>query len=764
MDIGPKLALYIFLFLTSFQVFSQNSISGKTTDKENGSSLPGVNVFIHELSIGTTSDKDGDYKLENLPNGEFIIHYSFVGYQTIHKKVFLNGSNFNFDVALETKVIEGDEVVVSGNFSSTQHDNTIKVSTLGIKQINRTSDPSLMASITEVPGVNMISKGPGVVTPVIRGLSLNNILVLNNSVPMQNFQFSADHPYLLDENGLKSVEIIKGPASLIYGSGAVGGVINLLPEEVARAGTISGEYSLRYFSNTVGALSNLGVKGNQNGFVWSVRGGINSNKDYIQGNNQFVPNSRFNSYNVKADAGIIRKIGNFRIFYTHNKSNFGMAVEPAFSLVTENQRKNEVWYQDLTDNLLMSQNRFFINKVKIDFDLSYQNNNRKLKGQANDSIDNMVDMTLQTFSYRLKAAHTFNQKFRMVTGIQGLYQNNENGEAPDHVLPDATLNDISLYALLQYEFTKLKIEGGLRYSYRNIDVPFQEAGGGHSHDEEEEHEEEHEEDEEYIEFNNHYNNLSASIGATWTINEQNLIRLNLASAFRAPNLAELTQHGKHGVRFEEGNPDLQIQQNLELDLGYHLHTRHTSLDISVFYNHVFNYIHLAPTTDTTEDGDFIYRYLQAEAKLYGGEASLHIHPQPVHWLHILATYSQTIGQYATGDYLPLIPASDLYLEIRLEKQQWKFLRNIYLEGGVDIVFAQEHPSEYETNTPAYNLVNMGFGFDIQCKRNLVNFNIKVSNLLNINYYDHLSSLQYLDIYNMGRNISVSLKIPFTLKN
>lgn len=760
MNAGSKFLLYIILYITSLQVFSQNSITGKTMDKENGSSLPGVNVFIHEVSIGTTSDENGNYKLQNLPNGEFIIHYSFVGYQTIHKKVFLNGSSQNFDVELETEVIEGDEVVVSGNFSSTQHDNTIKVSTLGIKQINRTSEPSLMSSITEVPGVNMISKGPGVVTPVIRGLSLNNILVLNNSVPMQNFQFSADHPYLVDENGLRSIEIIKGPASLIYGSGAVGGVINLLPEEVARTGTVSGEYSLRYFSNTVGVLSNLGIKGNQNGFVWSVRGGINSNKDYTQGNNQFVPNSRFNSYNVKADAGIIRKIGNFRIFYTHNKSNYGMAVEPAFTLVTDNQRKNEVWYQDLTDNLLVSQNRFFINKVKLDFDLSYQNNNRKLKGQPNDSIVDMVDMTLQTFSYRLKAAHTFNQKFRMVAGIQGLYQNNENGDAPDHVLPDATINDISLYALLQYEFTKLKLEGGIRYSYRDIDVPYQEAGGGHSHEEEEEHEGE----EEYIELNKHYNNLSASIGATWTINEQNLIRLNLASAFRAPNLAELTQHGKHGVRFEEGNPDLQIQQNLELDLGYHLHTRHTTLDISIFYNHIFNYIHLAPTADTTEDGDIIYRYLQAEAKLYGGEASLHVHPHPIHWLHILATYSQTIGQYATGGYLPLIPASDLYLEIRIEKQQWKFLRNIYLEGGVDIVFTQNHPSQYETNTPAYNLVNMGFGFDLKVNRQLLNFNVSANNLLNIDYYDHLSTLKDLGLYDMGRNISFSVRIPFSIKN
>ncbi len=750
--------LFVLLVCLSYYAFSQNSISGSIKDLESGESLPGVNVYVHELSIGSFSDNFGQYTITGLPNGEFIIHYSFVGYETVHKKVYLKGHPIEINIEMEQVVLESDEVVISGNFTSTQHDNTIKISTLKIDQIARSGNPSLIASITEVPGVNMISKGPGVVTPVIRGLSLSNILVLNNSVPMENFQFSEDHPYLIDENGLERVEIIKGPASLIYGSGAVGGVINLIPEPVAMQGSISGDANFTYFSNTVGLMSNIGIKGNQKGFVWGVRGGINSNKDYKQGDGNNAPNTRFNRNNIKADLGLLKKVGTFRLFYEYSNNKFGMAVEPAFQLVTENKRGNEVWYQDLTDHLIISQNKLFLGNIKLEMNLAYEFNNRQLKGNPDSDEFERVNMDLQTFSYRIKANQTINEKLKIIYGVQGMYQVNQNGDAPDHVLPDATINDISAYGLAQYSLNKLKFEAGLRYSYRNMYVPRQEAGG-HSH-EEEEHDEE--EEEVFIQYDGKFDNLSASFGTTYNINEKNLIRLNLASAFRSPNLAELTQYGMHGVRFEVGNQYLKSQQNLEIDLGYHLHTKHTTIDISAFYNHINDYIFLSPTADTTEEGTKIYKYTQTNANLYGGEAMLHIHPHPLDWLHLISTYSLVIGKQTDGNYLPRIPAQDLYFEIKLEKEKWKILRDIYLKAGIDIVFAQNNPSIFETKSNSYNLVNMGFGFDIQLKRNRINFNVTATNLLNVSYYDHLSTLKDIGIYNMGRNFSVSLRIPFNI--
>ena len=107
------------------------------------------------------------------------------------------------------------------------------------------ADPSFIEALTDVPGVAMISKGPGVGTPVIRGLSLSNILFLNNGVPMQNFQFSENHPFMVDDNGIERVEIIKGPASLLYGSGAVAGVVNIIKESPAPDGKIMGDFNLK---------------------------------------------------------------------------------------------------------------------------------------------------------------------------------------------------------------------------------------------------------------------------------------------------------------------------------------------------------------------------------------------------------------------------------------------------------------------------------------------------------------------------------------
>jgi len=743
--------LILAFFLFGLHLLAQQSVSGKVTDIENGQPLIGVNVFFPELSKGGVTDKNGNYNIQNLPKGKSILQFSFVGFKTVHRTIFLHNKNIELNIQMDELVLEGDEVVISGNFSSTQHENTVKISTIDARQLQMSGTPSLIESIAEIPGIDMISKGPGIGTPVIRGLSLSNILFLNNGIPMENFQFSENHPYMVDEYGVERIEIIKGPASLIYGSGAVGGVINLIDKAVSPEGTIEGDFNLKYFSNTEGINTNIGIQGNQNGFVWGIRGGINSNKDYTQGNGEIAKNTRFNRQSAKFNVGLIRKTGCFKLQYQYNHDKLGLAVLPAFEIVNDNNRKNEVWYQDLNSHLISSQNKIFIGKFRLDIDLAYQLNNRQLIGSELTPVFKLVNMTLQTFTYRIKSTYSFNEKTNAIFGIQGMTQNNKNGGAPEHVLPNASLNDISLYGLVQYHAGSIAIiEAGLRYSFRKIDVPLQPSSG--------------DPDSEPIEYDGQFSNLSASVGATFNLTEQMLIRMNLASAFRNPNLAELTQNGMHGTRYEEGNPDLKTQQNLEIDLGYHLHTKHLTFDVSAFYNNIFNYIHLSPTTDTTDEGVDIYRYMQADAYLYGGEVSIHLHPHPLHWLHLKSTYSYVIGKKKQGGYLPLIPGQKLIFDIRATKNKWKAFRDLFVKAGIDFVFAQNNPSEFETATPAYTLVNLGAGFDILIKQQRFSFSIIANNLLDVTYFDHLSSLKPLGIYDMGRNVSFSVKIPFGIRN
>ena len=170
-----KVLIFCGVIFTS-SLWAQHSISGKVTDAQTGESIPGVNVYISELSSGGVTDIDGKYQLRKLPNKELVIKYSFVGYQSVYKKVKLKDKDLVVDVALEMMVIQGQEVVVSGNFTGAQHQSTIKINTVSKKILTESGSTSLVASLAEVPGVDLISNGPGIGTPVIRGLSTSNIL------------------------------------------------------------------------------------------------------------------------------------------------------------------------------------------------------------------------------------------------------------------------------------------------------------------------------------------------------------------------------------------------------------------------------------------------------------------------------------------------------------------------------------------------------------------------------------------------------------
>lgn len=754
--IKVKILLTLFWLFGFIPAFSQSSLSGTITDKSTGENLTGVNIYLPEYSRGTVSGVDGNYELKNIRPGLTLIQFSMMGYKTRLEKIHLSPGKLILSVKMEPKVIQGEEIVVSGGFPSSQHDNVVKISTLEPKAFLTSGTPSLIATLTETPGVDMISKGPGVGTPVIRGLSLSNILFLNNGIPMNNFQFSENHPFMVNENGMERIEVIKGPASLLYGSGAIGGVINLIKEAPAPEGKIRGDYIFKYYGNTRGVNSNLGIKGTQKSFIWGLRSGINSNMDYYDGDRNRIPNSRFNRKSFKTFLGFIKNFGSFRLFYDYNRDRLGMSVKPALTLVTENGRENEVWYQDLSNHVLSMKNKIFIRKLKFDFNLGYQNNNRKLYGF--ETVEPLlVDINMNSFNYKLQSSLPTNENTKIIVGIQGLEQKVQNRDAPQRILPDAHISDFSVFGLGQhYHWEKLMIQAGLRWDYRFIHVPEQ-ISGGHSH------EEGHAEADSLIHLNNTYNNVSFSLGSVLNLKDSMHIRVNIASAFRGPNLAELTQNGEHGIRYEQGNANLKSQKSLEADLSYHYHSTYLTFDVSGFYNNIYDYIFLAPSGDSTNDGDKIYRYTQSPAFLYGGEVLLHFHPHPLDWLHIKSSWSYVSGKQSNGNYLPFIPAQKVNLEMELQKRKWHAFRNLYFKFSSDFVFKQEHPAPFETPSSGYVLLNTGIGGDVKVKNQLISIGFFANNLLNKTYISHLSTLKDLGLNNMGRNISLAVKIPFGIK-
>ncbi len=740
-----RLGFILVALILNLSLYGQTELSGFVIDKKDGTPLTGANVYLPELSKGTVTDDKGYYELKNLPKGDLLITVSFIGYKTAIKRVKTGKKSIQLDFSLEPAVIQSEEVVVSGNFADSQHANSVNISTLKSKTILQSATPSFTGALKQIPGVDVISKGPGINTPVIRGLSTSNILFLNNGIPLQNFQFSVNHPYIIDESGIGKIEVLKGPASLLYGSGAVGGVINIIPEAPLPSGKIKGNAVFKYFTNTSGLNGILGVRGTDKNIIWGIHGNVNSNKDYKDGNNKRVPNSRFNTNGVKADVGIIKKIGTFRLFGEYSNYKLGLTVPSSINKVTDDERKNNIWYQDLNNLLLHSRNKIFIGSTKTDIDISWQQNRRKLNTDYDKPYFNAVNMLLNTLYYSSRTNFNINKDFRFAAGIQGYNQKNKNFHAPDHVLPDATINDVSLFAISKYKKNKLNIEAGVRYTHSIINVPFQIND---------------------ITFdtvnslNRKFDNVSFSTGLTYQINTPLLIRFNIASSFRSPNLAELTQNGVHGTRYEKGNPDLKTQRNTEFDAGIHFHNEHATFDISGFYNNISNYIYLSPSNDTTASGFPVYYYRQDQAFLYGGESMIHIHPNPVPWLHFLGKWTYTVGRKKSGDYLPFIPAQKINLELMLKNKKWHSFENSYIKAGTDITFAQNKPSQFETETDGYILINMSMGTDIKLLKQQISIIVSGNNLTNKVYRDHLSTLKPLNINNMGRNISLILKINF----
>lgn len=747
----------------TIQLIANTPIKGIITDN-NHQPLENAIVYIPELQKGTTSNAQGEFYFTDLPKSRITIQVSFLGFHTEVIKVE-PGLETSLAIVLEPSPITSSELVVSAGAPSSQHHTAIRIDDLKALELELSASPTLIGTLTKVPGVDMISKGPGIATPVIRGLSTSNILVLSDGFRLENYQFSDHHPYPVSEYGLDKIEVIKGPASLLFGSDAIGGVINTISEKPAAYGKISGDANLRYLSNTNGVDANLGLKGTNSLFYWGLRGGLKSNEDYKDGEGNHVPNTRFNESNLKTFAGFSKSYGSFRLNYALQNQTVGISNEAIPEMDLENGRENEVWYQDLTNHLVTSKNTFFLNNHTLNVDAAYQNNHRILMEDADEKL---VDMRLQTVNYKVQDKFDISAHTNLLLALQGMHQQNTNGEAHERVLPDFVLNDYSAFGLIQHEWNEaLHFQGGIRFDGRSLEIPTQEKSGGHSHGEEDEQDhddEDHDdddhddEDEVFEALNRNFSNVSASAGVTYHINEHLNFRTNLASAFRAPNVAELSQDGAHGTRYEKGNRDLNPQRNYEWDLSFHYHNDFLLVDISAYYNYIEQYIFLDKTADTTEAGQVIYEYQQADASIYGME--MYFETMPLSWLNFNGSASYIRGQQHDGSNLPFIPHNNIKLNAAYKYSGNKSLKNLSFIVGPEINFAQNNAALFETKTPGFVLWNAGLETEWKIAKQKVFVSLQGNNLLNTQYQNHLSTLKDLGYYNVGRNMVFNLRVPF----
>ena len=663
-----------------------------------------------------------------------IIIILFIGFSAILQAQEINDKKQ--DSIHKNKPFVLDEVIISTAFNKIQSQNVMKVEHSTIKELQQKGTATLIEGLATIPGVSQVSTGASIGKPVIRGLSGNRVLVYSQGVRIENQQFGDEHGLGLNDAGIESVEIIKGPASLLYGSDALGGVLYLNPEKFADSGTFKTNFNQKFFSNTLGSNTTLGIKTSTENWKFLVRGAYNTHSDYKITEGDRVTNTRYHESDFKTGIGYSNSKISTVFRYNYNNLDLGIPEE---GIAEQTTNKNTAYpKQGVFNHLLSLNNIFFFEKTKLDFDLGYISNDRS---EFEDSDVAVLRMKLNTLNYNLKYHFPKIGNFESIIGIQGMNQTNTNS-GEEYLIPDATTNDFGIFGTGIYEWGSNALQAGLRFDNRNISTKAYGITGDEGS---------------FDAIDKSFDSFNASLGYKTSLGKDFSLRLNIASGFRAPNLAELTSNGVHeGTnRYEVGNPDLNTEQNIQTDINLEYKSGHFEFFVNGFYNHINDFIYTSPTGDVIEEND-VFEYIQNDAKLYGGEIGLHFHPHPLDWLHYETSFETVTGKKQDGDYLPLIPANNWNNTFRTEFDIKNWLKEGFATLNITSTFNQNNVSGIETKTDGYTLLNLGFGGKMKFGKTEFNINLNANNLFDKEYTAHLSRLKTDGIPNIGRNIILGL--------
>ncbi len=755
------LLLTALFFVLCIPAYTQTVIKGSVQDAVTNKKLRSVSIYISDIQKVVSSDINGNFRITDLPNGILQFQFSSLGYITYNLTIETDKITDPLVIKLIPIEISTEEIVVTDSTIEKSYQ-TEKITS---KELMRIGSMNISEAVTKIPGVWQLSTGTGVSKPVIRGLYGNRIGIMVNGIRFDNQQWQDEHGLVMSSDGIDNVEVIKGPRSLLFGPEAIGGVVSITDEHPAPIGSEIADLNLKFYTNTLGILSDIGFKGAKNNFNWLLRFGGETHADYLDGNGDRIPQTKFGGYTIKTSGGYLKGIWAGRLNYSFTSYTYGILEGREFEreiahAETRFDRSFNGPHHLLRVHNLTFQNTFIKEKSKFKINLGYIYNNRREQEGNDDRFlpDSLqfgsLDMTLNTGSFDASWTYTINKNTEVTFGTQEFIQSNIN-DGQRRLIPDADVRSYSVTALLNHHKDKLTFEGGARFDL--FSVKTKEFGTKDSINY-------------FPSINPQYRSVNGSAGTTYKLFSKLLLKANFSTGFRAPNLAELTSNGLHeGVfQYEIGNGNFKSEQSLDVDADLLFQNKHILFELTAYRNNINNYIYLGQTADSLR-GYPVFRYFQSDATLKGMEADLNI--KPSNWFSIRANYSTVIAKRTDGVNLPLIPADKITSAFHFEFDNWKIFYSPYLELSTYTALAKTRLGENEKGVPAYTLLNAGFGCDLKFEKQLLNITISCNNMLDKVYTDFMSRIKLLNATyngrtfygnNMGRNIVFAVKIPFKL--
>ncbi|MBC6990956.1 TonB-dependent receptor [Hymenobacter sp. BT491] len=818
-----------FPFLTAFMlIISQleavaqtGAIKGRVTAA--GQPLEFVTVVVPGSTLGVTTARNGEFALAGIPAGSHELVFSFLGYETSRLSLTVaDGQTAEANVKLQPTTSRLREVVVTGVSRSTEiRKSPVPIAVLSKRQMNLNSNSNIVdAAVKGVPGLSAVTTGPNISKPFIRGLGYNRVLTLYNGLRQEGQQWGDEHGLEVDQYDIDRVEVVKGPASLIYGSDAVAGVINLLPAMPnGPEGAVVGDAVAEYHSNNGMVGTSAGLSYRKRDWQYAFRASQKTAANYQNRVDGRVYGTAFRELMLSGMAGITKDRW-FSHWYTTLYDNrqeipdgsrdslSRRFTKQIFELDRDNLTQRPVVTEDglhsysigalhqrIQHYRLFTRSQVRLGQQELTALLGAQQNVRREFNHPTAPQQAGLYVALTTFNYDLRYSLPSWQGLETTLGANGMYQRNRTRDATDFPIPSYALFDAGGYVFLKRTFGKLDLSGGLRYDARtlrwdaffvgpNPATGFAQRVGART-----------DLAPQFPAFRKLYRGASASLGATYNLSEQLLLKANIARGYRAPNITEVGSNGldpgAHIVYL--GNRGFTPEFSLQEDLGLTTYRPNLDASLELFNNHIRNYIYQAKLYDADGQpvvivpGNTTYQYKQSAARLYGLEATINLHPQSTRWLafenslalvnglnkdrHLLETNGRA------AKYLPLIPPLHTRSEVRITlAQPVKGLDKMYFRAGAEYYAAQNHfyaVDNTETRTPGYVLLNAGAGttFTNRQQVSVCQLFIQLDNILDTAYQSHLNRLKYFEyyavsasgrrgIYNPGRNFSLKVIVPF----
>ena len=691
-----------------------HEVAGRVLDSA-GAPLAEARVRLVELGRAQVTAADGRFRFSSVAPGAYTLSVARLGRVPETRRVAVPGAGASMDVVLRESRVQLAAVQVTASTAATRvQDSPQPTAVMEGAELRTSQGAALGETLELIPGVRSLSMTTGIGKPVIRGMTHYRVVTLDNGQRSETQSWGHDHSPNVETAAAERVEVIKGPASVLYGSDALGGVVNVVapavPDALDGPSFVRGRVGSVYNHNVRGADGTLSLEGASGGF--GARGAI-----VARGSGDMrtpagaLANTTNRALSTEGAVGMRGAWGSVSARYTGRGERIEIFDDPV-------KAPGYTGYQRIDTHRASLEATVPVRRARLQVNGGYEQNLRREFPDAESPVADL-GLFVRNWTGFAHLHHPEVGPFAGTLGVSAMSSGFQN-QGSKQLIPSSDTRNVAAYAFEQAELGRWRATFGARYDWRSLDTDGEPRIGVGAQ-------------------RRTFGAVTGSAGLLYKVTEPVSLVLNVGRGFRAPAAPDLFANGFHeGTRaFERGNPDVGVETSLNTDLGVRVSARSLSAELTGFVNRVDGYIYLRPFG--TGGGAFdSLQVVQGDARLAGVEGRVAYRP-----LSILTL--QLSGDYVRGDNLaadvPLtfIPPLRVVYGARLEPERTRgLLRSPYVSLTAETNARQSRLDPRDVGPPGYTTLAIGGGATRLTPRGALTLDVTLRNALDVRYRSFMS--------------------------